>query len=58
MLQGIDVAEVARKAGVSQKTIYRLRSPKWTLNPSLKTLTALVEAIKGSKKQKQPAKAA
>lgn len=56
LLRGVNVAEVARAANVSTKTIYRLRQEKHA--PNMATVRKLLDAIKASKKPvRKPAKA-
>ena len=55
MLHEVSVADVAREARVSQKTIYRLRHKE--TSPSLRTLERLLAAIAVLKRM-QPAKQA
>lgn len=56
LLQAVNVEDVAKEAGVSTKTIYRLRHK--VTAPTLDTVEAIVAAVKrlkGRKPQKRPA---
>ena len=52
LLRDVNVAEVAKAANVSTKTVYRLRKPDPTgkTAPNLKTVQRLLDAIKATKK--------
>ena len=52
MLRDVNVAQVARAANVSTKTIYRLRhfDPAGKTAPNLRTVQRLLDAIKATKK--------
>ncbi len=53
LLADVRVEDVAREAGVSTKTIYRLRHK--ANSPSLDTAQSIVAAVKRLKSQKVPA---
>jgi DNA-binding phage protein len=53
LLAGVHVADVAREANVSTKTIYRLRHKQHS--PTLDTVQQIVEAVKRLKKQRKAA---
>ena len=53
LLADVRVEDVAREAGVSTKTIYRLRHQ--ANSPSLDTAHSIVAAVKRLKSQKVPA---
>jgi predicted transcriptional regulator len=53
LLQAVSVEEVAREAGVSTKTVYRLRHQ--TNSPTLDTAARLIDAIKRIKSRKRGA---
>jgi DNA-binding phage protein len=55
ILQGVNVAAVARESGVSTKTIYRLRNKQH--EPVLRTVHALIDAIERLQPAKKPRKA-
>jgi DNA-binding phage protein len=55
MLSSVNVEDLAREAGVSTKTIYRLRHQQHS--PTLNTVQAIVDAVK-KLKAKKPRKVA
>ena len=63
LLRGVNVAEVAKAANVSTKTVYRLRqydpAGDWAPNFStVRDLAAAVRQIKAAPAKRKPAKAA
>lgn len=55
LLRGVNVAEVAKAANVSTKTVYRLRHQ--SNPPNMKTVQKLLDAIKATKpaRRRKPA---
>ncbi len=60
LLRGVNVAEVAKAADVSTKTVYRLRqyNPDGKAQPSLTTIRKLAAAVEAQKPARKRAKAA
>lgn len=55
ILMGVNVAELARRSGIAEKTIYRLRHKKNA--PSLDTVDVLLRAVDEMKTANQQAAA-